>query len=85
MNPNPFTQMVATLAATPRKRPVVNRLIKNADMTESETWDVAVARLLGPVVKTTDREQRRTDALALLEAAQRAVNANCASTPKQVS
>ncbi|WP_128972299.1 hypothetical protein [Burkholderia pseudomallei] len=35
-------------------------------------WDAVVARLLGPVVIETDREQRRNDALALSAAAMKA-------------
>lgn len=41
-------------------------------MTDAELWDTAVAGLLGPVVTQRDREQRRTNALALAAAALRA-------------
>ena len=46
------------------------------EMTEAETWDTLVSRVLGPVVTEADREQRRTDALALAAAAMRAADAN---------
>lgn len=41
-------------------------------MTEAETWDACVAQLIGPVVTQADREQRRSNALALASAALRA-------------
>lgn len=41
-------------------------------MTEAETWDACVAQLIGPVVTPADREQRRSNALALAAAAMRA-------------
>ncbi|URF05266.1 hypothetical protein [Cupriavidus campinensis] len=43
---------------------------------EAQTWDRAVARLLGPVVVPADRERRRSDALALAAAALRAAEAD---------
>lgn len=39
---------------------------------ETDTWDRAVALLLGPIVTETDRERRRSDALALSAAAMKA-------------
>ena len=39
---------------------------------ETDTWDRAVALLLGPIVTEADRERRRADALALSAAAMKA-------------
>ncbi|MCF1440394.1 hypothetical protein ACI2UZ_01730 [Ralstonia nicotianae] len=43
-------------------------------MTEAETWDACVDRLIGPVVTPADRERRRSNALALAAAVQRAID-----------
>lgn len=48
----------------------------NELMTESEAWGRAVAQLIGPVVTESDREQRRSNALALAAAALRAAGAD---------
>ncbi|QOK96849.1 hypothetical protein HF909_10680 [Ralstonia pseudosolanacearum] len=48
----------------------------NELMTEAETWGCAVAQLIGPVVTESDREQRRSNALALAAAALRAAGAD---------
>ncbi|WP_367394976.1 hypothetical protein [Cupriavidus sp. Agwp_2] len=50
---------------------------------DRETWDMAVARLLGPIVTQQDRERRRVDALALAAAALRAAGADELATQAQ--
>ncbi|MDO3617127.1 hypothetical protein Q3O97_14845 [Ralstonia pseudosolanacearum] len=45
-------------------------------ITEAEAWDACVAQLIGPVVTPADREQRRSNALALAAAALRAAGAD---------
>ncbi|WP_247394064.1 hypothetical protein [Ralstonia pseudosolanacearum] len=45
-------------------------------MTEAETWSACVAQLIGPVVTPADRDQQRSNALALAAAALRAAGAD---------
>ncbi|CAJ0742304.1 hypothetical protein [Ralstonia mannitolilytica] len=46
----------------------------NELLTDEQAWDACVAHLIGPVVTPADREQQRSNALALEAAVQRAVH-----------
>lgn len=81
---NPFGSLVDGIAASagamkkPRK---AIRLDTDIGGKDSPGWDALVDRLLGPVVVESDRERRRSNALALAAAAMRAAGEKHGEAP----